>query len=501
MIGQRLTGAAAQNEAMRALAHSRAGIESALAPFEPKGTFEVWFSTYRGIEELINLPGELLGAPLLEEIERLVLLDMEGVMRALPSIKAGLESRFSRLVAQRLVLTLIQLSAIATSFATHQLPVAREMATVGTAVGYLQSRRRHLLALLHTIPGVCRGTQQLHKLNSLNQFLYLIETAGVGTTSMHHNLMLSRVYPDFALVVDKAGILASHSFNGLDSLFLEPERTAITEMVDVDFSGVKRVPVNRRLIFSKAALENDLAFIGAAYAEFNLYDTSYGRLAEFIRSLLPLVVDEYFVRLTVKRFDELCSEQKLPDTLRKALVVEGADYVDNTSTYAPFTRVGGELVTSVTLLSRFANQWKNVCLNRVRRYQIRSGFIFEKSVKAALLAQGFNITEIKRVGRAEFDVVATLDGVIYNVQCKNNLVDLDRINADVRTFVRYNRTLDLAYQRALEKERAREQTLLGALGLTAIKHFVVSRYPVATQNPCVLAFGEISRFRAIAVGR
>lgn len=309
MTGQRLTGAAAQNEAMRALAHSRAGIESALAPFEPKSTFEVWFSTYRGVEELINLPGELQGAPLLEEIERLVLLDMEGVMRALPSIKAGLESRFSRLVAQRLLLTLIQLCAIATSFATHQLPVAREMATVGTAVGYLQSRRRHLLALLHTIPGVCRGTQRLHKLDSLNQFLYLIETAGVGTTSMHHNLMLSRVYPDFALEVDKVGILASHSFNGLDSLFLEPERTAITEMVDVDFSGVKRVPVNRRLIFSKAALENDLAFIGAAYAEFNLYDTSYGRLAEFIRSLLPLVVDEYFVRLTVKRFDELCSER------------------------------------------------------------------------------------------------------------------------------------------------------------------------------------------------
>lgn len=102
--------------------------------------------------------------------------------------------------------------------------------------------------------------------------------------------------------------------------------------------------------------------------------------------------------------------------------------------------------------------------------------------------------------RAEFDVVATLDGVIYNVQCKNNLVDLNRIETDVRRFVRYNRSLDLAYRKALAKERAREQTLLRELGLTAIKHFVVSRYPVATQNPYVLAFGEISRFRDIAVG-
>lgn len=500
MAVQRLTGVAAQTEAMRALALSRAGIESTLAPFEPRRTFEVWFSTFRGIEELINLPGELRGEPLLDKIEGLALLDIADMLRALPSIKAGLESRFSRLIAMRLVHTLTQLHAIGTSFMTHQQPAAREMATVGTAIGYLQSRRRHMLALLHTIPCVCRGTQRLHELDGLNQFLYLIETAGLGTTSMHHNLMLAQVYPDFALDVDEVGILASHSFNGLDSFFLEPERTAITEMADVDFSGLKRVSVNRRLIFSKAELENNLAFIAAAYVEFNLHETSYGQLAAFIRSLLPIVVDEYFVRLTVERFDELCSEQKLPEALTKALVVEGADYVHNTGTYAPFTRVGGDLVTSITLLSRFANHWKNVCLNRVRRYQIRSGFIFEKSVKAALRAQGFDVTEIKRVGRAEFDVVATLDGVIYNVQCKNNLVDLNRIEADVRRFVRYNRSLDLAYRDALDKERAREQTLLGELGLTAIKHFVVSRYPVATQNPCVLAFGEISRFRAIAVG-
>ncbi|MEJ5128324.1 hypothetical protein WH367_19950 [Comamonas sp. MYb21] len=500
MAGQRFTGAAAQTEAIKALAHSRAGIESALAPFEPRSTFEVWFSTFRGIEELINLPGELRGESLLDEIKGLVLLDIDEVVRALPSIKTGLESRFSRLVARRLVHTLMQLHAIAMSFATNHFPVAREMATIGTAIGYLQSRRRHLLALLHTIPGACRGTRQLHELDSLNQFLYLIETAGRGATSMHCNLMLAQVYPDFALVVDDVGILASHSFNGLDSLFLEPERTAIIEMTDVDFSAVKRVPVNRRLIFSKAELENNLALIADAYVEFNLHETSYGQLVAFIRSLIPLVVDEYFVRLTVKRFDELCSEQKLPATLSKALVVEGFDYVGNTSTYAPFTRIGDDLITSITLLSRFANHWKNACLNRVRRYQIRSGFIFEKSVKAALRAQGFDITEIKRVGHAEFDVVATLDGVIYNVQCKNNLVDLNRIEADVRRFVRYNRSLDQAYRKALEKERAREQTLLGELNLNAIKHFVVSRFPIATQNPCVLAFGEILRFRSIAVG-
>ncbi|MGV3681656.1 MAG: hypothetical protein ACO1PM_18335 [Acidovorax sp.] len=107
MTGQRLTVAAAQTEAMRALAHSLSDIESSLAPFEPRSTFEIWFSIFRGIEELINLPGELEGEPLLNETEGLALLDMGGVLRAIPSIKAGLEFRFSRLVARRLVRMLI----------------------------------------------------------------------------------------------------------------------------------------------------------------------------------------------------------------------------------------------------------------------------------------------------------------------------------------------------------------------------------------------------------
>jgi len=497
---RKFTGAAAQAEAKRIVAFSREAIESTLAPFEPRRTFKVWFSTYRGIEELINLPIELAGEPLLYRMLDLDLLDMEGFAQDVASIKVGLESRFSRLVAQRLIRTLLQLQAISTSFAVHGLPAASELVTVGAAIGYLQSRRRHLLAFLHTIPRACQGSKQLQELDGLNQFLYLIETAGLGTTAMHHNLMLALVYPDFSLEVDGEGASASHSFNALDSLYLEPERTAITEMVGVGLADLKKVSVNRRLIFSTAELENNLAHIAGAYAEFNLDQTSYGQLAAFICSLLPMVVDEYFVQLTVRRFDELCSEHKLPDALKRGLVVDSGDYVDNTSTYAPFTRVDGDLITSVSLLGRFSNHWKNCSLNRVRRYQIRSGFIFEDSVKEILRDQGFTVTNIKRVGHAEFDVVATLDGVIYNVQCKNNLVDLNRIEADVQKFVRYNRTLDRAYLRALEKERAREQVLLHKLGLSDIKHFVVSRFPVATQNPCVLPFGEISRFKAIAVG-
>jgi len=202
--------------------------------------------------------------------------------------------------------------------------------------------------------------------------------------------------------------------------------------------------------------------------------------------------------LSPARMEELAKAASLPPLLREQLVVDDDNFVRNTCSYSPFTLIGDEVVSSVTLLSRFAYRCKSLILNRVRRYQIRSGFSFEDSVKAALRRQGFTVTDIKRVGHAEFDVVATLDGVIYNVQCKNNLVDLNRVESDVKRFVRYNRSLDSAYAKALKKEEDRETVLTTKLGLPRIKHLLVSRFPVATANRRVIPFSEIHRFRAIA---
>ena len=66
--------------------------------------------------------------------------------------------------------------------------------------------------------------------------------------------------------------------------------------------------------------------------------------------------------------------------------------------------------------------------------------------------QGFFIVDIKRISRQEFDVVVTRGGVIFNLQCKNNLVDLNRLEPDVARFSRYNRWLDRYYARAIEKK-------------------------------------------------
>ena len=85
--------------------------------------------------------------------------------------------------------------------------------------------------------------------------------------------------------------------------------------------------------------------------------------------------------------------------------------------------------------------WRAVSLDGGKRYQIRAGFIFEHAVADALERQGFAVQDITRINRHEFDVVTIRDGTIWNVQCKNNFLDLGKLERDPARFARYNRNL------------------------------------------------------------
>jgi Holliday junction resolvase len=110
---------------------------------------------------------------------------------------------------------------------------------------------------------------------------------------------------------------------------------------------------------------------------------------------------------------------------------------------------------------------------------------------------GFHITDIKRINRKEFDVVATHRGVIYSFQCKNNWIDLAKVEAERALYVRYNRTLTSYYGRALEKEEKREHLLKNELGLDQIEHYVISRFPVISANPRIINYNQIGRLSPI----
>jgi hypothetical protein len=151
----------------------------------------------------------------------------------------------------------------------------------------------------------------------------------------------------------------------------------------------------------------------------------------------------------------------LTNTAQRRLVHCGNSFEEAVNSFTPFITEGRTAVTTVALLSRFAYRWKTFCLNRIKRFQIRSGFIFEDEVKKALAHQNFVIPGIKRIEGHEFDVVVTKGNVIYNIQCKNNFVDLARMEKNPKLFARYNLRLDKYYAQALRKEEQRENLAAG----------------------------------------
>lgn len=497
-----LFGEAAEALIRKQIEAHRKGVATVLAPLDAYSAVIGWMDTLRAIEEFINLPLFALDD---DEFERSLVdfrldqLDPIG----LRNICNVLTERFSESVAKRFAQTVMQSIAIGAAFHHHgQSEAAAGFRTVKHAIGYFQSRRRHLVALLYTLPDACGGRQPLERLDSLNLFLPAVENSGLTLTGLYQQLMLAKVFPDYRLLVGPNGFSGNRHFGTLDPFFLEPERASILEMQPTfDQSDFEQLEdIDSRLVFSAAELRNDLRLIEAAYAEFDLAGSTFGSVAKFLTACLEFCRDDYLVEIGVAKLDELLNQVDLPSSIRRRLFHSGGDYVTNLDVFAPFITVGSACLSTVTLMSRFAYYWKSVCLNRMRRFQIRSGFILEGSVKEALSNQGFAVSDVKRISGREFDVVATLGDTIYNVQCKNNLVDLSRIETDPARFARYNRQLDRYYAKALHKEEARELLLQTRFGLPHVRHVVVSRFPVATDNPRIMPFSCISSFRDTFAG-
>lgn len=478
------------------------GLHAALASFEAGPAVDAWLETLRAVEELINLALFGLDDDGIEAA--LIALPIDGFQsrpRHFKAIRHHIAYRYGEAFANRFTTLLLQASAIGLSFAQHGIAsAAGGFITVGTAVGYFQSRRRHLVAMLYTLPRACRGARRMHPLDTLNQLLPLVELSGVTLTGLYQQVMLLEAFDDHALLVDQGGFVGSREYPALDAFYLEPERASIVEM----FAGIddprpaSLEAVCHDRLFSAAELRNDIRLLETAYAEFELAGSAFGPAAALARRLSELAIGDHWVRITPADFERLADELGLSAALRRALLHTEDSYVANTNSYAPFVEVEGQLRSSVTLLSRFLYSWKNVCLYRSRRFQIRSGFIFENTVAEALERQGFHLTGIKRLNRKEFDVVTIRDGVIFNVQCKNNLIDPSRLEADPKLFARYNRARVASYERALRKEVGREALLTAELGLGRVEHLVVTRFPVTTDNPGIIPFSRIEALSSVA---
>ena len=81
-------------------------------------------------------------------------------------------------------------------------------------------------------------------------------------------------------------------------------------------------------------------------------------------------------------------------------------------------------------------------------------------MKRELEAHNFRVEDIKRINRKGSTLWAVKNDVIFNFQCKNNWIDLRRIESDSSSFVKFNQRLVSYYRRALAKEERRSILLM-----------------------------------------
>lgn len=457
------------------IAEHNGGLLSTLAKYRAD-TVRVWHDTIRAIEEFINVPffgldddalvAWLMAVPLDGRFFRnpTLVTSVQAALR--PHLEGGTVERFCRLM--------LQIAAISAGFRMNgqaSFGAGITLDTIGDAMIYLQSRRRHFVSLLYLMPLACRGDVKLAPLDALNVLLPQVEHSCVTITSLHLKLMLLDALPEFTLQVDEQGALASHWLETLDPWFADPERASIVVMNELRGDQIamhSSEPVDPTKIFSAAELRNSIKLLGATYEAFGLNDSDFKAMAAVVISLSHRCRDDYVVAIGKPKLRTLLRKQgKCDPSDRERLLVNrpSTEYAVNTNAFEPFIDVGDAVVSNVNLLSRFLYAFKNIHLGSRKRFQIHPGFIFEEMVARELARIGLEITDIKRINRKEFDVVATCAGVIYNFQCKNNAIDFTQVESDRKLFIRYNRRLVAHFLRALAKEERREHLLKDELGL------------------------------------
>lgn len=372
-----------------------------------------------------------------------------------------------------------------------------EFRIVLEATGFCQSRRRHLVTLLSLIPVYCKGKRQLSEAELLIVVLHLCDFLLINITTLYRQLVLSYIFRDFKVILTGDQLLCNYQLDFLENLFTEPERVSITDpAMNSAFRTIsdKVIPMPYDKVFSTAELLNSCTLIGAYFTYFDYKDLIFQTLSEFIQQAVKYTRDDYFIEIPSKHFEAILNGigQEHKAAVRKLLVIESDDFLERANSHHAFFYVNGNYVSNVNLISRCVYNYKNVSLDRSRKFRIRSGFIFEDRVKSVLSEVGFDILKVKRIQRREFDVLARKNKSIYNFQCKNSFVDISQLEEDPALFAKRNRRLVSFFRSSLKKERSREHLLKKKYKVHKIHHFLISRFPVVTNDPDIILFKDLS---------
>jgi len=351
---------------------------------------------------------------------------------------------------------------------------------------YVSERRRYFVTFLTLIPQFSKGSEKLSEFELFEFEIFHIEAFMVQITTGRDILLMQSCYDDFELI-DNGGIITwNKEFNPLDTFSLEPQRLTLIDQLELrpdttSFIASKK-PSNQ--MFSVLELDDTLDFYERIFSKYNVNKiSSFIELKALVPILKKYVADDYRIAIPVHEFQQI--QQNFPFL---KLSIESNNYFEHLNSFAPFSSFGEIYYSNVMLVVRLMVNTLQSKLESNKRFQVNSGFIFEDRIVEILKDHGFQMTGITRINRKEFDVVTTRDGRIHNFQCKNNFFEISVVDLDYQKTARLNNKLCTYYESAYNKEVQRENLLKNKLGINKITHYVVSRFPVLTNQEYVINF-------------
>lgn len=456
--------------------------------YNTKQIFCVWFNYVRQVEEFVNIFYEL-GAEFVLGSKCIHISD-EREMNLITSV---IEETFGQNVLSRFQ----GLVNLFTGFTTKELiddkVVRVPIGTLYDMWDYLQKRRLHIMTILNLIPVYANGDKPFEHEEIRNKMEEWIEGILMNITLGCHAILESKCLPDFHGEMTSRGIKFSHHYSHLEDMFMEPQRLTILDLekyrsIRFEERRCKKTKSICSLEEFDITLYNDTLY----YERYGLLDNKkYQSLVAFMNKMKGYFKDNYLIEVPQEDFVSLCQQHKELDLYRKM-----DDFYDMQNSRYGFVRVEDTYYSTYFMLIRYYVNYIEKLLRRNKRYQIDSGFIFEDKVKEIAAKYGFDVKEgCKRIDHREFDVVCIKDGTIYNFQCKNNYMSVSSIGVKESVKAsRYNRRLVNYYEKALNDEVDKEHHLVEKLGIDKIKHFVISRFPVMTDNEKVIPFNRLKEW-------
>lgn len=365
---------------------------------------------------------------------------------------------------------------------------------INDLLDFCQLRRLHYLSILYILSKFAKGSKKIKFANSVNIFQKYVDLHLAPLTTTYQSMLLNSILPDFHLKIYPSGkMIFSEYSSPLEYGFLEPQTMTSLDIAKyctkIDESRLWKKSIRRLYSMDEydAILNDDTVY----YEYFNLADKPiYNELCAFYICMKDFFTDEYHVKVSEAQFQKLRG-----DFPNLTFYKEQETIFDIQNNRFVFCKIGDYYYSTYFLIIRYYTNELQRILRKIRKYQINAGFLFEKMVTDIMKNNGFKVEQCKRIEHKEFDVVCTKNGKIYNFQCKNNFYDVTKI--DTRTVdvaVRYNNKLARYYDRALKKEYRRENLLKKKLQLDDVIHYVISRYPIITNNKNVIAFNRLDEF-------